>query len=201
MNRQIELHHFSVRLADCPKATIPEFSFSGRSNVGKSRLINYLLRRKKLAHISGKPGKTKTFVYYRIDDRFNLVDMPGYGYAKISPQERKRWLAAAVEYLRGREQLRGVLQLIDLGVGPTPNDLERVRLLRELDRPFCLVFTKADKVKKSEREPRLLDALGRLEAPEEAGVVLSSAVKKLGAREIWAWLDDQLALPSAAGPR
>jgi GTP-binding protein len=201
MDRQIELHHFSVQLADCPKADLPEFSFSGRSNVGKSRLINYLLRRKKLAHISGKPGKTKTFVYYRIDERFNLVDMPGYGYAKISPQERKRWLAAAVEYLRGREQLRGVLQLIDLGVGATDKDVERLAFLRELGRPVCLVFTKADKVKKAEREAKLLEALGRLEAPPGAGVVVSSAVKKLGAREIWAWLDDQLALPDVPGPR
>lgn len=195
MNRHIELHHFSVRLADCPKADIPEFAFSGRSNVGKSTLINYLLRRKKLAHVSSKPGKTKTFVYYRIDDAFNLVDMPGYGYAKISPGERERWLKSALEYLRGREQLRGVLQLIDLGVGATEKDVERVRLLKGLGRPLCLVFTKSDKVKPGQREDRLVDALRALDAPQDAGVVLSSAAQKMGAREIWAWLDDQLAGP------
>jgi GTP-binding protein len=201
MNRQIELHHFSVRLADCPTARIPEFAISGRSNVGKSTLVNYLIRRKKLAHISRKPGKTRTFTYYRVDDKFNLVDMPGYGYAKIPIQERRRWLKSATEYLRGREQLRGVLQLIDLGVGPMQTDLERLELLRSLERPICLVFTKADKVKKALRQAKLLEALELLDAPADTGVVLSSATKKLGSREMWGWLDHQLAQPAEPGPR
>lgn len=193
MQRQAEIHHFAVRLSECPEANVPEIALSGRSNVGKSTLINLLLRRKKLAYVSGAPGKTQTLTYYRIDGHWNLVDMPGYGYAKVPQRQRQRWRKSMEEFLRGREQLAGVLQLIDLGVGATAKDQERLDLLREIGLPLCIVFTKADKVPKTKREARATESLSALQLDPSTGVVLTSSLERLGVRELWSWVDEHLA--------
>jgi len=190
---EVQLTHFAARLEECPKEPLPEIALSGRSNVGKSSLLNYLVGRKRIAHTSGQPGKTKCFTYYRIEDRWNLVDMPGYGFARVSPGERQRWLRSAEEYYRGREQLAGVLQLIDLGVGPTNDDVARSSLLGELGKRLCIVFTKSDKVPRSKHEDRVHLALAKMHLAPDTGVVLSSAHAPYGDREIWAWIADQLA--------
>jgi GTP-binding protein len=190
---EVELTHFAANLQECPAAPLPEFALSGRSNVGKSSLLNYLVGHKKLAHTSGQPGKTRCFTYYQVESRWNLVDMPGYGYARVRQSERARWLRTAEDYYRRREQLRGVLQLIDLGVGPTRDDLKRARFLSQLGKPICLVLTKADKVGKPKQEAALRKAVAQLPLRPQSGVVLSSAHAGYGAQEIRAWIEDQLA--------
>lgn len=189
---QVELAQFAAKLEECPSAPLPEFCLSGRSNVGKSSLLNYLVGQRKLAYTSGSPGKTQCFTYYLVDASWHLVDMPGYGYARVRESERARWLRAAEAYYRHREQLRGVLQLIDLGVGPTRDDVKRARLLIAVGRPICMVLTKSDKVGRSRQEAALRRAVSQLQLPPASGVVLSSAQDGYGDKEIWAWIQDQL---------
>lgn len=190
---EAELTHFVSKLADLPKERIPEFALSGRSNVGKSRLVNYLVGRKHLAKISGNPGKTRCLIYFRIEDRWNLVDMPGYGYAKVGVAARREWQRQARSYLTEREQLAGVLQLIDLKVGATKLDIERAEFLRAQGRPLCVVFTKSDKLPRSKHDAAVRTAVERLRLPADSGVVLSSATKGSGANELWAWIRATLA--------
>jgi GTP-binding protein len=189
---QVHLAHFAASLAECPASHLPEVAFSGRSNVGKSSLINLLTRRKSIAHTSKNPGKTRVFTFYDVDGAWHLVDMPGYGYARVAPGERRRWQTAASQYFAGREQLVGVVQLIDLRVGVTPDDRRRLRQLVGLGHPLCLAMTKADKVRKDRREAAVAEHLAGLGLPPTTGVVLTSAVEKTGARELWAWMADQL---------
>ncbi len=190
---QAELTHYAATLAECPKEPIPEVVLSGRSNVGKSTLVNYLTRRKKLAHTSKTPGKTKVFIYFRMDDAWNLVDMPGYGYAKTSESERARWRKAATEYFHGRTQLAGVVQLIDMRVGPTSADRDRLVELNRRGLPLCLVMTKADKIPRARHESMVAKHLANLNVPPTTGVVITSATAHYGAKELWAWINDQLA--------
>lgn len=189
---QAELTHYAASLAECPAENVPEVVLSGRSNVGKSTLVNYLTRRKKLAHTSRHPGKTKVFIYFRMDDAWNLVDMPGYGYAKTSEAERARWRRAATEYFESRTQLVGVVQLIDMRVGPTAIDRERLVELNKRGLPLCLAMTKADKIPRSRHESMVAKHLANLRVPPTTGVVITSATARYGARELWAWIHDQL---------
>jgi len=140
----VEVLHFCARVHECPSGPRPDIALSGRSNVGKSSLINMLLGRRKLARTSKDPGRTRCLIYYLVESRWHLVDMPGYGYARVSREERRRWFSQAKEYFQRREQLRAVVQLIDMKVGPTADDRARVRELVAVGRPLCLVFTKAD---------------------------------------------------------
>ena len=121
----------------------------GRSNVGKSSFINKITRRKRIAHTSNTPGKTRLLNYYLVDDSWVLVDLPGYGFAKISKKEQQRWREALEEYLSHRETLLGVLQLIDGRHGPQKNDIEMNRWLLENGLPVAVIVTKLDKAKKS----------------------------------------------------
>jgi GTP-binding protein len=129
----------------CPKPDKPEYAFIGRSNVGKSSLINMLTGNARLAKTSNTPGKTKLLNHFLIDDRWYIVDLPGYGFAKVSLAERKRWEKMIEDYLRKRESLVNVFVLIDSRHTPQKLDLEFVDQLGKWQIPFCLVFTKADK--------------------------------------------------------
>lgn len=135
-----------VAAAKCPQLAMPEFAFIGRSNVGKSSLINYLTGRKKLSKVSVTPGKTQTINFFNINNRFHLVDLPGYGYAKISKQQRENWNKMIRSYVLQREQLQYVMQLIDARVPPQKADIEFINWMGENEVPFVLVFTKADKL-------------------------------------------------------
>ncbi len=192
--RSVELTHFCSSVDDCPSGPRPDLAFSGRSNVGKSSLINRLTKRKKLAYTSRNPGKTQCFIYYEVDQSWNLVDMPGYGYAKVPVGERKKWAREADRYFRERRQLRGILQLIDFKVGPTADDRERLEKLVGLGLPLCLVMTKADKIPASKRERRLVEHLRALggHLPADTGVVVTSASNGQGMTEIWAWMENAL---------
>ncbi len=134
---------------------LPQFAFSGRSNVGKSSLINALLGRKKLARVSSEPGKTITVNFYDIDHAFYLVDLPGYGFAKRPPQDKQRWSKLTDSYFRKNEALRLVVQLIDLKVGPTKDDDVMLKWLYEERMPYIIVATKADKLNATNRAAAL----------------------------------------------
>lgn len=196
---KVELVHYCATVTECPNRDMPEFALSGRSNVGKSSLVNLLTRKKKLAYTSKNPGKTQCLIYFEVDSAWNLVDMPGYGYAKVGQEERRKWMTQAGQYFARREQLAGVLQLIDFKVGPTPDDQARIRELVGLGRPLCLVMTKVDKVPRTLREAKIgahLQGLG-FPLPPDTGVVLTSAAGNFGREELLAWLGDQLAARSA----
>jgi len=132
---------------ECPPSELPEFAFVGRSNVGKSSLINMLCAKKALARVSGKPGHTRRIHFYVVDDRWTLVDLPGYGFAKTAKTERERINETVADYLEFREELRRVFVLIDSRLEPQPIDLAFLTWAAEQQVPASLVFTKADKVK------------------------------------------------------
>lgn len=131
----------------CPNRNIPEYAFIGRSNVGKSSLINKLCDKKKLAKTSGRPGKTQLINHFLINDNWFLVDLPGYGYAKTSKSQRKQLSRIIDQYLRKRQQLVLIFVLVDIRHEPQPIDLKFINELGENGVPFALIFTKADKLK------------------------------------------------------
>ena len=136
-------------VAKCPKDSIPEYAFIGRSNVGKSSLINMLVGRKSLAKTSGRPGKTQLINHFKINDNWFLVDLPGYGYAQISKSKRKTFQKFITDYFFNRKQLVCTFLLVDSRHEPQKIDLEFMRFLGENEIPFCIVFTKSDKLNSS----------------------------------------------------
>ncbi len=132
-----------------PEHRLPEFAFVGRSNCGKSSLLNHLTQNKKLAHVSSKPGKTQLINFFSIDDNLTLVDLPGYGFAKISKSIREAWGNLIQEYLEKRERLSLILLLIDLRHPPSQEDLLFAKWAVHYQKPLCIIFTKADKLKSS----------------------------------------------------
>ena len=172
-----------------PGSTLPEVAFSGRSNVGKSSLINRLVHRTKLARTSATPGKTATINFYRLST-LRMVDLPGYGYAKVSGSERKRWSGLIEGYFDQERDLRLVLQLIDMRHPATADDLQMIDYMVQREIPFVLVLTKADKLNKTERARQ--EALLSEQMAELEGVTLIpfSAVTGEGAEELRALLEE-----------
>lgn len=138
------------KVAECPKEPIPEYAFIGRSNVGKSSLINTLLQRKNLAHTSGRPGKTQLINHFKVNDRWFLVDLPGYGYARASKKAKKTFQRYITDYFLNRKQLVSAFVLVDIRHEPQQIDLEFMSWLGTNGIPFAIVFTKADKLKPSQ---------------------------------------------------
>ncbi|CAM1373577.1 putative GTP-binding protein EngB [Tenacibaculum litopenaei] len=136
----------NTNVTKCPKERLPEYAFIGRSNVGKSSLINMLMERKDLAKISGKPGKTQLINHFKINNEWFLVDLPGYGYAKVSKKKRAKFQSFIENYFREREQLVCTFVLVDSRHDPQKIDLEFMQFLGENRIPFGIVFTKADKL-------------------------------------------------------
>jgi GTP-binding protein len=139
----------------CPAADKPEYAFIGRSNVGKSSLINMLCGRKNIAHTSGKPGKTQMLNFYLIEDRWYLVDLPGYGYARISKKKRREWEHMIRGYLVRRQTLQCAFILVDCNVPPQQLDIDFMNKLGEERIPFAIVYTKADKVKPAQLQSNI----------------------------------------------
>jgi GTP-binding protein len=139
------------KMVDCPKPDKPEYAFIGRSNVGKSSLINMMVNKPNLARVSSSPGKTITINHYIINDNWYLVDLPGYGYARRSKSMREEWEHALEEYLKERENLQCLFVLIDSRIEPQDSDLEFLNFLGNLQVPFAIVFTKIDKLNQSMR--------------------------------------------------
>lgn len=138
-------------ISHCPDSDLPEICFSGRSNVGKSSLINALTNKKKLAKTSNVPGKTREMNYFLIDELWYLVDLPGYGYAKVSKKEQQRWGKALEQYFMQRKQLTLVIVLVDIRHKPQQNDLDFIFWLGSHEIPFSIVLSKADKVSKTKQ--------------------------------------------------
>ena len=145
---------YAGRFHQLPASDLPEIVFSGRSNVGKSSLINKLLNRKALARVSAKPGKTGTINFYRLPE-CRLVDLPGYGYAKVSAAEKQRWAELVEGYLGADRKIACVVQIIDLRHEPTRDDLHMIQYLLDQELPFVIAATKSDKLNKTQREERL----------------------------------------------
>jgi GTP-binding protein len=147
----------SAKLNQCPPPDYPEYAFTGRSNVGKSSLINMLTGRKKLAKTSSTPGKTRTINHFLINESWYLVDLPGYGYAKVSKDIKKQWNKTAINYILKRENLMCLFVLIDSRHPPQKNDVLFIELLGHNQVPFVIVFTKTDKVSEIELKKNTLN--------------------------------------------
>ena len=170
---------------------LPQVAFSGRSNVGKSSLINVLLRRtrKKLAHVSATPGKTRSLNFYLVNDRFFLVDLPGFGFARVSSRVRRSWRELVEDYLVGEPKLRGVVHLVDARHDPTVIDLEMVEFLAEKGLPTLVVLTKMDKLRRLARERIVTEAVERLNIDQDQVLGFSSKTGE-GREELLIALDD-----------
>ncbi|MCK8488862.1 ribosome biogenesis GTP-binding protein YihA/YsxC [Paenibacillus sp. MBLB2552] len=169
-----------------PEDALPEIALAGRSNVGKSSLINRMINRKNLARTSSTPGKTQHLNYYRINDRVYFVDVPGYGYAKVSKTQREVWGKMIEKYLQERETLKLVLQIIDLRHPPTKDDELMYDWLKAFDLPVCVVATKADKIPKSRWQKHLKIVKEGLVLRAGDPLILFSAEEGIGKDELWA---------------
>lgn len=204
--RSLELETTVLDHTKFPTSGMTEVAVSGRSNVGKSSLLNALFNRKNLARVSREPGKTRTVNFFVINEGFYLVDLPGYGYAKVSKLQRATWQRIIKGYIRNRETLAGIVQLIDARHGPTRDDLMMFQTLIDADREFLIVLTKADKVKRSQRSKMAallrshfdgisIGPVGETDEdgePFEVPYIFSSAVTKEGKDGIWKWIAERI---------
>ncbi len=149
--KKVKLYRTVYRPEDLPQTPYNEVAFVGRSNVGKSSLLNTLVNNFKLAKVSSEPGKTRSVNFYLVNNRFFLVDLPGYGFAKVPFEEQKRWRELIEGYLKERDRLKGVFLLVDSRVGPTEKDVQMKDWLDFYGIPYVVVATKVDKLKKRER--------------------------------------------------
>lgn len=172
-----------------PVNTAPEFAFAGRSNVGKSSLINGLMNRKALARVSSAPGKTRTINYYRINDAFYFVDLPGYGYAQVSKGEKEAWGKMIEGYLTGSQSLKRIFLLVDIRHEPSALDKQMAGWIRQSGREPVVIATKLDKIKRSQRLGQLKILREGLQLPKEAVILPYSALTKEGREEIYAYLE------------
>ncbi len=185
----------AASLKQLPRGGLPEIALAGRSNVGKSSLLNRLMGRKSLARISRTPGKTRELNLYLIDRTFIIVDLPGYGFAKVPPSMKERWAKLIEGYLHEREELAGIVHLVDVRHPPTADDVQMHEWIKHFRVPALIAATKADKITRSKRataQKTIKDAL----TPDDATpIVLFSATTGEGTKEVWAWL------MQFAGPR
>lgn len=182
--KKAELIAVAVKPNQYPLDNMPEVAFAGRSNVGKSSLLNLLTGRKKLARVSGSPGKTQTINFYQINDEFRIVDLPGYGYAKVSKSITQNWGEMMEKYLEGRQGLKKVIQLVDIRHAPSKQDIEMYNYLRYYGLDGIVVATKADKISRNEMQKNLSVIRKSLELSKEDVLIPVSALKKTGYEEL-----------------
>ena len=168
-----------------PQDDIPEVALAGRSNVGKSSFINTMLNRKNLARTSGKPGKTQLLNFFNIDDKLRFVDVPGYGYARVSKKEREKWGKMIEEYLTTRENLRAVVSLVDLRHEPSADDVQMYEFLKYYEIPVILVATKADKIPRGKWNKHESMIKKKLDFDKSDTFIIFSSVNKTGVEEPW----------------
>ena len=168
-----------------PDNAHPEIAFSGKSNVGKSSLINALMNRKSYARISATPGKTQTINYYNINQELYLVDLPGYGYAKVSEQEKQRWGKMVERYLHGSKQLKAVFLLVDIRHDPSANDKMMYDWIVSQGYYPIIIATKLDKIKRSQKDKQIKAVRNGLGLVTGTAVIPFSSVTKQGKDEIW----------------
>ncbi|EDN8926549.1 YihA family ribosome biogenesis GTP-binding protein [Listeria monocytogenes] len=186
----VELIISAVRPEQYPETDLPEYALAGRSNVGKSSFINTLIRRKSMARISQKPGKTQTLNFYKIEEALFFVDVPGYGFAKVSKTEREKWGVMIETYITSREQLRGVIQIVDLRHKPTEDDRMMYEFLKYYDIPVIVVATKADKIPRSKWQKNAKIVRETLDFDPDDKFVLFSSETKMGKDEAWQFIKE-----------
>jgi GTP-binding protein len=175
----------AVKPHQYPEDALPEVALAGRSNVGKSSLINKLMLRKNLARTSSQPGKTQQLNYYRVNEMVYLVDFPGYGYAKVSKTQREQFGEMIELYIREREPLKLQLLVIDIRHEPSKLDVQMYQWLKHFEIPTCIVATKADKIPRSKWDKHIKIIKKTLEADPRDSVVLFSSETGLGREELW----------------
>ncbi len=190
--KKSDLEAMAVKPQQYPPATLKEIAFAGRSNVGKSSLLNLITGRKKLAHVSGNPGKTRTINFYIINDAFRIVDLPGYGYAKVSRSVSQGWGEMMERYLARRENLIKVVQLVDIRHAPSKQDVEMYQYLRHFGLDGIVVATKADKISKSQVQKQVKLIRQALRLSGEDIVIPVSALKKTGYEELLGVMEELL---------
>jgi GTP-binding protein len=178
-----------------PDPVLPEVAFAGRSNVGKSSLLNRLVHRKKFARVSNTPGRTREINFFKVNDAFVLVDLPGYGYARVSKERRAEWRPLIESYLRRSSQLRGIVHLLDVRHDPTTDDKLMLDFLSEIGVPTIVVLTKIDKLTSAERRKQLADLPLRLGLDVEQVIPFSAATGE-GRDDLGAAIESLLEQPS-----
>lgn len=192
--KNVELEIVCGITSTLPENTIPEVAFAGKSNVGKSSLINALMNRKSLARTSAQPGKTQTINFYNINQVMYLVDLPGYGYAKASVKEKEKWGVMIENYLHTSKQLKGVFLLIDIRHDPSANDKTMYDWMVYQGYAPIIIATKLDKLKRSQVQKHVKAIRVGLGLPEGSKIFPFSAESKQGREEIWDYVDS-LVLP------
>ena len=187
----VDLTISAVHPDQYPSTDYPEIALVGRSNVGKSSLTNTLINRKNFAHTSSQPGKTQTLNFYNVEDKLYFVDVPGYGYAKVSKKQREEFGQMIENYLTQREQLRGVIMLVDGRHAPTADDVQMYQWLAYYELPILVVATKIDKVKPSQFTKVQKLVKDKLEFQGKQPLVLFSAMSKRGKEDVWRWIEEQ----------
>lgn len=187
---EINTHNAEILLSAAnkshyPQDDIPEIALAGRSNVGKSSFINTLLNRKNLARTSGKPGKTQLLNFFNIDDKLRFVDVPGYGYAKVSKTERAKWGKMIEEYLTSRDNLRAVVSLVDLRHDSSADDVQMYEFLKYYEIPVIVVATKADKIPRGKWNKHESAIKKKLDFDKTDDFIIFSSVDKTGLDQAW----------------
>lgn len=187
--KNVELETVCGITSTIPDNELPEIAFAGKSNVGKSSLINGLMNRKKLARTSQEPGKTQTINFYRVNDDMYLVDLPGYGYAKASQKEREKWGVMIENYLHTSKQLRAVFLLVDIRHDPGANDKQMYEWMVYQGYAPVIIATKLDKIKKSQVQKQVKAIRTGLNCEPGTKIFPYSAMTKQGRDEIWEYMD------------
>lgn len=188
----VEMVISAVRPSQYPEDGLPEFALAGRSNVGKSSFINRMIGRKSMARISSKPGKTQTLNFYKIEDQLFFVDVPGYGYAKVSKTEREAWGKMIEQYLTGRSVLKAVVQIVDIRHEPTDDDCMMYDFLKHYNIPTIVIATKADKIKKGNYAKHKKIVKEVLDMDPSDPLILFSSEKGMGMEEAWAEIEKRM---------
>lgn len=191
----MNIHNVSLTISavkpnQYPKTSFPDIAFAGRSNVGKSSLINKLLNRKSMARVSAKPGKTATINFYNIDDCINFVDLPGYGFARVSKEEKKKWGQMIDTYLHTRDTLSQVVLLVDSRHSPTEDDKLMLSFIRGVCDSAVVVATKFDKLKPSQRDAALHNIISALNLSGDDILIPFSSVDATGVEEFWCYVNE-----------
>ncbi|CAJ1227463.1 ribosome biogenesis GTP-binding protein YihA/YsxC [Levilactobacillus zymae] len=187
----VELVMSAVQPSQYPTTGYPEIALVGRSNVGKSSLTNVLINRRSYARTSSQPGKTQTLNFYNVEDQLYFVDVPGYGYAKVSKAAREKWGQMIETYLTQRDQLKGVVSLIDARHAPTAADVQMYQWLAYYQLPTLIVATKSDKIARGKWNQTISQIKKTLGLPNADNIILFSAPQKTGKDAVWQWIEQQ----------
>lgn len=188
----VELVISAVRPDQYPEDGLPEFALAGRSNVGKSSFINKMIGRKSMARISSKPGKTQTLNFYKIEEKLFYVDVPGYGYAKVSKSEREAWGKMIERYITDREPLRAVIQIVDLRHPPSKDDVAMYDFMKHFEIPCIIIATKADKIPKGKWDKHKKIVRTTLDMDKSDPLIVFSSETGLGKDEAWQEIESRM---------